>query len=121
MNVDINDYDGLTFFREDLKTVEIRGFKLQNPGIKKDRSPMGELYDIIIFNDVLKNYPSEPERFEAVLSSPLDYVRRMAKDGFLGVVVKSSSTSGKFMDDALETAEEYIEDWKKYHEGKDND
>lgn len=120
MNVNIKDYDGLTFYREDSETVNITGFKLEDPGIKKNGSPMGELYDIIIFNDVLQN-PSMPERFEAILSSPIDYVKRMINDGFLGVVVKSSSTSDKFMNEAFETAEEYIQDWMKHHEGKHND
>ena len=114
------EYDGLTFYREDLKTVNIAGFKMDDPGTKKEGSPMGDLYDIIIFNDVLEN-PSMPERFEAILSSPMDYVKRMVNDGFLGVVVKSSSTSGKFMDDTFKTAEEYVRDWMKQHEEKNND
>lgn len=118
--MNIKEYDGLTFYREDLETVNIAGFKMEDPGIKKEGSPMGELYDIIIFNDVLEN-PSMPERFEAILSSPMDYVKRMVNDGFLGVIVKSSSTSDKFMNEAFETAEEYVRDWMKQHEGKDDD
>lgn len=115
--MNIKEYDGLTFYREDLETVNIAGFKMDNPGTKKEGSPMGDLYDIIIFNDVLKN-PSMPERFQAILSSPMDYVKRMVNDGFLGVVVKSSSTSDKFMDDTFKTAEEYVRDWIKQHEEK---
>ena len=120
MNLNIKEYDGLTFYREDEETVNIAGFKLENPGVKKTGSPMGDLYDIIIFNDVLKK-PSMPERFEAILSSPMDYVKRMVGDGFLGVIVKSTSTSDEFMNDAFETAEDYVRDWIKQSEGKDND
>ena len=120
MNLNNKEYDGFNFYREDEETVNISAFKLPDPGIKKEGSPMGDLYDIIIFNDVLEN-PSLPERFEAILISPIDYVERMVKDGFLGVAVKSSTTSGKFMETVFTESEKYINEWIEYNKGKHND
>ena len=58
-----------------------------------------------------------PERFQAILISPIDYVDRMAEDGFYGVVTKFTTTSKEIMDDIMVNMEdesfEYIKDYEK--------
>ena len=83
-------------------------------GDKKEGSVMGDMHDIII----IKYYPPQlPERFEAILSSPLHYISRMIEDGFVGVVVKATTTTDKFMHDIFvemtKDSESLIEDYEK--------
>jgi hypothetical protein len=90
------DYDGINFYHNEEDDLEVSGFKLKEFGEKKKGSMVGDMHDIII----IKYFPPHlPERFEAILSSPLDYISRMMEDGFVGVVVKSTTTTDKFMEE----------------------
>ena len=90
------NFDGINFYLNDDDNMEVTGFELKEFGEKKEGSMMGDMYDIII----AKYWPPHlPERFEAILSSPLHYISRMMDDGFVGVVVKATTTTDKFMHD----------------------
>jgi hypothetical protein len=90
------DFDGINFYRNEEDDLEVSGFKLKDFGEKKEGSMVGDMHDII----VVKYYPPHlPERFEAILSSPLHYISRMMEDGFVGVVVKATTTTDEFMQD----------------------
>lgn len=116
MNENIEDFDGINFYRKDPMNVNITGFKLENSGIKKEGSSMGDLYDIILFSDVINGPSILPERFQAILISPMHYVESMIENGFLGIVLKATSTSDEFMDDLFKKTLEYIEEWNKQSE-----
>lgn len=102
-------FDGINFYRNEDSDLEVSAFNYKDPGIKVEGSTMGDMYDIIIF---FEDNPKTPERFKAILSSPLHYISRMIDDGFLGVVAKATSTSDTFMDrvymQMCEKVEEYI-------------
>ena len=104
------DFDGINFYRNENGDFEVSAFNYKTPGTKLEGSSLGELYDIIIFNE---ESPKMPERFQAVLISPLDYISRIIDDGFLGVVAKATTNSDNFMTDAFnhmsKRVEEYIE------------
>lgn len=88
------DFDGINFYLNEEEDLEVTGFKLKDFGEKKTGSALGNMYDIII----VRSYPPQlPERFEAILTSPLHYISRMMEDGFLGVVVKATTTTDEFM------------------------
>lgn len=108
------DFDGINFYRNEDDDLEVSGFKLKDFGEKKEGSMVGDMHDIII----VKYYPPHlPERFEAILSSPLHYISRMMEDGFVGVIVKATTTTDKFMQEIFvemtEDAKILIEDYEK--------
>lgn len=107
------DFDGLNFYRNQDGNLEINGFGYKNPGEKLEGSEMGDLYDIIIFSE---EPPKMPERFKAILISPLDYVSRMMEDGFLGIVAKATTTSDTMMIEAFEQMSERAAEYIKFYE-----
>jgi hypothetical protein len=109
--------DGISFYRVDEKNIKIEGFEIKELGIKNPGSTMGDLYDIVIFADI-NTKPFFPERFEAILTSPIDYVNRMVENGFLGTVVKSTDKSKKFVDDVYD---QILKDYESYKESQDDE
>lgn len=104
-----NEYfDGINFYINEDGNIEVSGFTYHNPGEKLEGSPIGDLYDIIIFS---YERPKLPERFQAILTSPLDYISRMIDDGFLGVVAKATTTSEEFMQESHKALEKIVSDY----------
>lgn len=112
------EFDGLNFYRNKDGNLEIDGFGYKNPGEKLPGSEMGDLYDIIVFAE---DPPKMPERFKAILISPLDYVSRMIDDGFLGIVAKATTTSDTVMEDAFNQMSERAAEYIKFYEELEND
>lgn len=94
-----NEFDGINFYLNEDGDIEVDSFKYTENYEKLAGSEMGDLYDIIIFPE---EPPKMPERFKAILTSPIHYVERMVGDGFLGVVAKATTTSNEFMDEVEE-------------------
>jgi hypothetical protein len=105
------NYDGLNFHRNDEGFLAVDSFLLKNFGQKLPGSEIGELYDIIIYND--GRVEEDPERFQAILISPLHYISRMMDDGFLGVVAKATTTSEIFMEDIFRNLKEVSLEYRK--------
>jgi hypothetical protein len=112
------DYDGINFLRNENGDLEVSGFSYKIPSENIGKNEMGGYYDIIIFSD---DPPKMPERFQAILTSPLHYISRMIDDGFLGIVAKVTETSEKFMSETFNTISEYSEVNIKYYEESKND
>ena len=106
-------FDGINFYRNDDGDLEICGFQYKNPGEKLPGSSIGELYDIIIF---LEEPPKMPEKFQAILTSPIDYISNMLDNGFLGLVAKTTTTSAEFVNDAFDTLSERTAEYIDYYE-----
>ena len=105
--LETNGYDGLNFYFDDEDgEVVVAGFTFKVPGEKLPGSSLGDLYDIIIMSDTR---PNLPERFKAILISPVDYVKRMLGDGFVGILSKATTTSDSFMNDAFAAMTESAE------------
>lgn len=112
-----NEFDGINFYRNE-ENIEVDSFQYTEPFIKLEGSAMGDLYDIIIFPE---DPPKMPERFRAILSSPIHYVERMVKDGFLGVVAKATTTSDEFMDEVEEHFNAMVAIYVKHYEEDGNE
>lgn len=96
------NFDGIRFFRLNEEEVKVEAFTLEiDKGEKNPGSTMGDLYDIIIFSDKISK-PLLPERFEAILSSPVHYVETMIENGFCGLVIKSTTNTKNYMDKIFE-------------------
>lgn len=111
------EFHGLNFYRNEKGQLSVDGFEFKNFGEKLPGSEIGELYDIIIFPE---DPPKMPERFKAILTSPLHYVSRMIDDGFLGVVAKATTTSDKFMGEIFEEMETMVGNYINNYEEKVN-
>lgn len=107
-------FDGLNFYRNARGELSVDGFEFKNFGEKLPGSEIGDLYDIIIFTE---NSPEEPERFKAILTSPIHYVSRMMDDGFLGVVAKATTTSDSFMNEIFEEMCKQVKEYRKVNKG----
>lgn len=107
-------FDGINFYRNDDGDLEISSFEFKDPGEMLPGSSSGDLYDIILFPE---DPPKMPEKFQAILISPIDYISNMLDNGFLGIVAKATTTSNEFMDQAFislsKTTAEYIEYYEK--------
>jgi hypothetical protein len=107
-------FDGINFYRNEEGEMEITSFLFKKPGEKIGGSTSGDLYDIIIFPE---DPPKMPEKFQAILISPLDYIENMIDNGFLGVVSKVTTTSAEFIDTTFnalcENATEYMDYYEK--------
>jgi hypothetical protein len=108
-------FDGLNFYKNDKGDLAIDGFKFKNFGEKIPGSEIGDWYDIIIFST---EPPKPPERFKAILTSPIHYVSRMMDDGFLGVVALATTTSEKFMEEIFEEMNESVSEYIKEYESE---
>jgi hypothetical protein len=112
------NFDGLNFYRNHEGDLKVDGFSYKNPGEKLVGSEMGDLYDIIIFPE---EPPKMPERFKAILISPLDYISTMIDTGFLGVVAKATTTSDTVLEDVFEHMSSRAAEYIKYYESLQND
>lgn len=112
------DFDGLNFYRNEDCDLEITGFSYRNPGEKIGGNKMGDFYDIIILQE---EPPTMPERFQAILISPLHYISRMIDDGFLGVVARVTTTSDKVMENCFEEMSRKAAKYIKHYEENEND
>ena len=56
---------------------------------------MGDLYDIILFRLDEEYDITDLDRFEGILVDPREYVSRMVKSDWYGMVSRKTSTSGE--------------------------
>lgn len=106
-------FDGINFYRNDDGDLEICGFQYTDAGEKIAGNSIGELYDIIIFPE---DPPKMPEKFQAILISPIDYIENMLDNGFLGLVAKTTTKSAEFINDAFDTLSEKTAEYIDYYE-----
>ena len=111
-------FDGINFYRNEKGDLEISAFNYKTQSENIGGNEMGDYYDIIIFPE---EPPKMPERFQAILISPLDYISRMIDDGFLGLVAKVTKNSDNFMQDAFEAISERAALYIKYYEEDEDD
>jgi hypothetical protein len=112
------DFDGINFYLNEESELEVSAFDYKTPGEKVGGNEMGDYYDIIIFSP---DPPKMPERFQAILTSPLHYISRMIDDGFLGVVAKVTTTSDNFMQGIHKHLDNLVEVYIKHYEEDRND
>jgi hypothetical protein len=106
-------FDGINFYRNEDGDLEIGSFQYKDPGEKLPGSSSGDLYDIIIFPE---DPPKMPEKFQAILISPIDYITNLIDNGFLGLVAKTTTTSSSFIDDAFEALSEKVAEYIEYYD-----
>ena len=101
----ITDYDTISFVPNinsengDEVKVEISNYK--DSGEKIGGSPMGDLYEIILFRMDEEYNLTDLDKFEGILIEPREYVSRMIKENWYGLVAKKTTTSDKLTSDVF--------------------
>ena len=101
----IKNYDTIFFVPNDESDddnqvkLEIAHYKEQ--GEKVGGSEMGDLYDIIVFRMDEEYNLIDLDKFEGILIEPREYVSRMIKQDWYGMVSKKTTTSHKLVDDVF--------------------
>jgi len=106
-------FDGINFYRNENGDLEISSFQYKDAGTNLLGSSIGDMYDIILFPE---DPPKMPEKFQAILISPLDYIENMLDNGFLGVVARTTTTSQEFITDIFEHLNERTQKYINYYE-----
>lgn len=106
-------FDGINFYRNENGDLEISSFQYKDAGTNLLGSSIGDMYDIILFPE---DPPKMPEKFQAILISPLDYIENMLDNGFLGVVARTTTTSQEFITDIFEYLNERTQKYINYYE-----
>ena len=99
----IEDYDMIFFTpgEDEENSHEVRSALYKNPGEKLDIGQMGDTYDIILFRMDQEENVKDLERFSGVLIDPREYVSRLIKEDWFGMVAKKTTTSEKVVGDVF--------------------
>jgi hypothetical protein len=98
------DFDCITFIPgKKPDTIDVEGHQYKTRGKVVGGSEMGPLYHIVLIRD----HRTDPEKFddfdefEAILTCPLTYISGLIKGGWYGMVAKKTTSSGKFVKNAV--------------------
>jgi hypothetical protein len=95
----IKEFDTIIFVpndeSEDDNQVKIEIARYKDEGEKLDGSPMGDMYEIILFRMDEEYNVIDLDKFEGILIEPREYVTRMIKDDWYGMVTKKTTTSNE--------------------------
>jgi len=82
-------------------SYHIEGGSYKTPGEKVGGNSIGDEYHIILFKNKDENDDEivvyNIDKFEAVLSEPLEYISNLIKDEWYGIVAKRTTTSNNFI------------------------
>ena len=96
---DTGNFDTFMFLPgEEEHQLEIQISELKELGQKLDGGVLGDCYDVILFKETEDGDIDKLERFDAILSAPLEYVSMLIPLDFYGVICRKTTTSGKLMD-----------------------
>lgn len=99
---EIHDYDAVLFVPDpegNENQLKVQVTKFKEFGEKIGGSPMGDLFDIIIFRLTDDFDITHLERFEGILVDSREYISRMIKEDWYGYVCKKTTTSNKVSDE----------------------
>ena len=91
-------------------SIQVRGQMYNEPGEKIGGSSMGDLYHIILFRDDKEDPEkySDFDNFDAILTSPVEYISNLIKSGWYGIVAKKTTTSHRFIDKTLDLFKQHM-------------
>ena len=77
--------------------ITIQGISYIEPGETLEGSPIGDIYDILLFEEGANGYHNYDE-FEAILTCPYTYGDGIYKNDFYGLIAKKTTTSKEVVD-----------------------
>jgi len=98
-----DNYDCFFFLPTDEEgQIHFQGSNYIDPGTKLDGSEMGDCYHVILFKESDEGEVMHLDKFDAILTAPLEYISRLIPDDWYGVVAKKTTTSHILMDDTFD-------------------
>ena len=101
----INNYDTIFFVpneeSDDENEVKVEIAQYKEHGEKIGGNDLGDMYDIILFRMDEEYNVTDLDKFEGILLDPREYVSRMIKQDWYGMVSKKTTTSYKLVDDVF--------------------
>lgn len=102
------EYDTIFFLPgEKPNTLQIEGSVYRNPGEKLGGSTLGDGYHIILFREnAEKEKLYDIDKFDAVLTHPIEYISNMIKNQWFGIVARKTTTSSEFIQNTFDKLKE---------------
>lgn len=100
----VEEFDTITFVPHpdgEENEVKIEIANLKNKGEKLNGSVMGDMFEIILFRLNEEADVIDLERFEGILIDAREYVSRMIKSDWYGMVSRKTTTSSKLTDEVF--------------------
>lgn len=101
----IKDFDTIFFVpnpeSDNDNEVQIEVANYKEVGEKIGGSELGDLYDIIVFRLDEECNVTDLDKFEGILIEPREYVSRMIKEDWYGMVSRKTTTSDKLTTDVF--------------------
>jgi len=97
---EIEEYDTIFFVPhpEDDEQVRVEVGQYKDRGDKVGGSEVGDNFDIILFRLDEDEYVTDLDRFDAILVEPREYISRMIKNDWYGMVSRKTTTSKELAD-----------------------
>ena len=97
---EIEEYDTIFFVPhpEDDDQVRVEVGEYKTKGEKIGGSTIGDNFDIILFKLNEEDAIVDLDRFDGILLEPREYISRMIKDDWYGMVSRKTTTSGELAD-----------------------
>lgn len=99
----ITDYDTIFFVpnpdSEDDSEVKVEVANYKEKGENVGGSDLGHLYEIILFRMDEEYNLIDLDKFEGILIEPREYVSRMIKEDWYGLVARKTTTSHRLTSD----------------------
>jgi len=101
------DYDTYLFLPgEQENNVHVQGSMYKDPGTKLDGSMLGDCYHIILFKEDDDGSVINLDLFEAILSSPLEYISMLMPNDWYGIICKKTTTSHPYVQKTFDNIKE---------------
>ena len=91
---------------EEEHQLEIQISELKDVGEKIGGRVLGDCYDVILFKETDEGDIEKLERFDAILSAPLEYMSMLIPLDFYGIICKKTTTSGTLMNGIFDKFQE---------------
>jgi hypothetical protein len=88
---------------EQKDSLHIEFLNYKDPGENVGSCDLGHKYDILLFEENDAGEFHKEDRFQAILTAPIEYAARMAKSKIYGIIGRKTTTSDEFFDDFQET------------------
>jgi hypothetical protein len=97
------DFDIIHFISGDKKdTLDVRTNLYKESSESVEVTELGKKYHIILFKEDEKGMVINPDKFEAILIDPLEYISELIPQYWFGIIARKTAKSGKFIDNLFD-------------------
>jgi len=102
-NLKKESFDVIHFVNgEEKDSIDIVTRSYTDGHIDIEESSLGKKYHIILFKEDDNGIIINPDKFEAILIDPLEYISELIPQNWCGIIAKKTNKSGKFIDNLFD-------------------